>query len=76
MRTRGCGDGLVWQGVEQCDDANNDDSDACYLVVKMLGAETVVQSGLRPVMMGTSSIMMRAFRPVRGRLGMGLSGWS
>ena len=24
-----CGDGVVWVGVEQCDDANNDDEDGC-----------------------------------------------
>jgi cysteine-rich repeat protein len=25
----GCGDGLVWAGMEGCDDGNGDDSDAC-----------------------------------------------
>ena len=33
-----CGDGVVQEGVEACDDGNDDNTDACWLGVKLRAA--------------------------------------
>ena len=57
-----CGDGLIRDGIEECDDGNEDNTDGCLSSCRLASAEMVMfkPTVMKSVMMGTIMSLMAA----------------